>query len=170
MLAQWIEPLLRQSQPLDLEAMFQNSLDGTAPFGAFQSARYVAERCIEMGRWKRAAFWTRKMASVCVQENYPDALALALHAKQTPIVLSLYEKFHGQSTLEPEQAVNLARETIGLAMRLRLPQGRFGAWKKHLALLRIAQALLDATPPDRMPEQQRTDAEMMHELLGRLVK
>lgn len=148
--AAWeIESLLRQQRSQQLDALFAKSLVGNWLCGPFECVRLVVETAMTLGQKRLAGRWLAKLHPFCTPENIPVALASALRARQPAFVLTLYTRFRADLlNLEAGERLALASDTLHLALRIRLPKGRNGAWAKHLMLLRHVDEMTVFLPAD----------------------
>ncbi|THF65438.1 hypothetical protein E6C76_07520 [Pseudothauera nasutitermitis] len=100
----------------------------------------------------------------------PQALAAAIRAGQTPLVLGFCRALSPAAVPTPEAGLELAQEIARFATRLRLPHGRNGAWKSHLELLEAAAVLLEHVAPELASEalqaQARRDLARLRRMCG----
>ncbi len=157
---QAIESLLRRQRSGDLEPLFRRSWNDGGRRAQFDCARRIVEICLKLDHRKLAGRWLLRMPALCEPEDVPVALALAVQARQISVILTLRERFPTVSA-DAEQVLDLARGVLALALRARLPFGRQGAWKTHLALLAWVRDLALGVAADGSPEHVRAEAEAM---------
>lgn len=59
------------------------------------------------------------------------------------LVLDLAHRLVSESEASPQERLQVAKDTVMLAKKLRLPYGRNGVWQSHMKLLSLASDLLD---------------------------
>jgi hypothetical protein len=166
--AREIEGLLSQQRSRQLDTIFAHSLVGDWFCGPFECAKLIVEAAMTFGQGRLAGRWLVKLLPFCTPENVPVALALALRARQPALVLTLYARFRADLlNLEAEERLALASDTLHLALRLRLPKGRNGAWEKHRKLLKNMDEMTAFLPADA-PTSLRSQADALRARLQEL--
>lgn len=154
-----IERLLRQAGHDELKNCGGLGLDIKGQRAAFDCVRSIVETRLRLGQRKLAGRWLAWVPSLCAPEDFPIALSLALKARQITIVQMLCERIVIDAIAEPPVVLSLARDTLALALRLRLPFGRHGAWRKHMDLLDQARGLVLWALANGLPGHLQNDAE-----------
>jgi thioredoxin-like negative regulator of GroEL len=129
----------------------------------------IAETCLALGRTKQARHWLEQLARDVNPDGIARAISVAIRGGHADVALRLFDRLSGQAVPEPCECLALAQEAITLAVRLRLPRGRDGAWTKHLKLLRSAESLLVTSMQqpltDALHEQTASSLESARKLL-----
>lgn len=156
-----IQTALRAGRSLDsIVSRYQRSVLGD-PAAIVRLHLLTAQACWEMGRRKDTRLWLeRAMTNVVVAapQDIVEALDLGVRIGHAQAVISL-----AKAALESDEAliqsgVGMASTIVELAMRMRLPAGRNGAWSTHLDLLRVATLLLERVISLRIPEVSNSEA------------
>lgn len=124
----------------------------------------VVEICLKLERRKQACKWLEQLLAEAAPQDVPRALAAAIQARQTPLILEFCRKLSPEAVATPEAGLDLAQEIARFATRLRQPHGRNGAWKNHLELLDAATVLLEHISPQLTSNalQARAHSDLAH--------
>lgn len=118
----------------------------------------VVQACLDLGRKKQACGFLERAAAHVSNRNVLRLFALAIRCGQTQLAIQLHASRPNLGDASPEEAYEVALETIALAKRLRLPRGRNGAWTAHLALLEAAIGLLEIVKNSALDMPRRMEA------------
>lgn len=99
--------------------------------------------CLETGRSKQARHWLDAIDSEVAPKDLLPALRSALATGHLQLVLDLAHRLVSESEASPQERLQVAKDTVMLAKKLRLPYGRNGVWQSHMKLLSLASDLLD---------------------------
>ncbi|WP_162600624.1 hypothetical protein [Paraburkholderia sp. C35] len=108
-----------------------------------------AQTCWSMGRRKETRAWLDMLIarqSVLAPEDLAAAVSVTASAGQAQMVLGLSRLLREQPPVASSEAVDACTAMIELALRLRIPRARNGAWSVHRTLLEEASKLLDTLP------------------------
>lgn len=99
--------------------------------------------CLETGRSKQARRWLDSMDSEVAPTDLLPALSSAVATGHLQLVLDLGHRLVSESEASPQERLQVAKDTVMLARKLRQPYGRNGVWQSHMKLLSLASDLLD---------------------------
>lgn len=126
--------------------------------------------CQQTGRTKMARKWLQRLEAGLSSAVMVPALMVAMRSGYADVALRLFDKLSEQEVARPGDSLALAQEAIALAMRLRLPRGRHGAWIIHHRLLQTAESLLldlmQQPLSAESQEQANLSLDKVHKLLG----
>lgn len=98
--------------------------------------------CLETGRSKQALRWLDAIDSEVAPTDLLPALRSALATGHLQLVLDLAHRLVSESEASPQERLQVAKDAVMLAKKLRLPYGRNGVWQSHMKLLSLASDLL----------------------------
>ncbi|WP_028216640.1 hypothetical protein [Paraburkholderia oxyphila] len=144
--AQEVLAALRSSAgATSLDALFLR-LFRESPASEMELLLVIARTCLESGYKVAARNWLRQIEAGAVKgsvDNLLSGIELAAQARQAPCVLFLCSELSSRHVSVVYDGVRAAYAIVELALIMRIPRARNGAWATHVHLLYAARSLLE---------------------------
>lgn len=167
-----VQAVLRsRSGAAGLDELFLRRL-GESPASETGLIVVIAQTCLDLGHKAATRKWLERLARRADKSSINDLLRgieIAAHARQAYCALHLCREFSRRRTSVVAEGERIAHAIVELALRMRIPRARNGAWATHRRLLEAARTLLEHMLEFPASSEQHAQCAALLERVDRLL-